>query len=79
MLLRFSASDWLLIAREIATDLQSLDEYRDLRPVYTGDFLSQQLNAIFVVPKLQPAAILVQFGSVNVSTCLLLKQKLCAC
>ena len=42
-----------------------------------------QLTAIFNAPKLQPAAIslriLVQFVSANVSTLLLLKQKLCAC
>ena len=35
-----------------------------LRPVYTGDFCrrnSMQLNAIFVTPKLQPAAISLRF------------------
>ena len=36
----------------------------NLRPVYTGDFCrskSMQLNAIFVAPKLQPAAISFRF------------------
>ena len=35
-----------------------------LRPAYTGDFCrsnSMQLNAIFVAPKLQPAAISLRF------------------
>ena len=38
--------------------------YSSLRPVYTGDFCrsnSMQLNAIFLVLKLQPAAISLRF------------------
>ena len=51
-----------------------------------GRFFSQQLNATQcnfcraeVATSCDFIAILVQFVSVNASTCLLLKQKLCAC